>query len=135
MEDFVLDITWGQRVSICNLFRTVGALPEMHTSRIMRTILIEGVSAQDLAVNGIDRGIYGNYTIPQKNENRPSSVTLNEEALRAFAGFISDLSDKEQVHIVHESVFTSVMNKYKELTENEGEGEGEEEGEQGEGGE
>lgn len=131
MEDFVLDITWGQRVSICNLFRTVGSLPEMHTSRIMRNLLIEGVSAQDLAVNGIERSVFGNYTIPTKNEKRPSSVTLNEEALRAFAGFIRDLSDKEQVHIVHESVFTSVMNKYKELTENEGE----DEGEQGEGGE
>lgn len=127
MENFVLDITWGQRVSICNLFRTVGSLPEMHTSRIMRTILIEGASAQDLSANGIDRGVNGNYTIPQKNENRASSVTLNEEALRAFAGFISDLSDKKQVHIVHESVFTAVMNKFKELTENEGGDEGEQE--------
>ena len=129
MEDFLLDITWGQRVSICNLFRTVGSLPEMHTSRIMRTILIEGASAQDLSTNGIERGVNGNYTIPTKNENRASSVTLNEEALRAFAGFISDLSEKKQGHIVHESVFTAVMNKFKELTENGDDGEQEEGGE------
>lgn len=119
MEDFILPITWGDRVSICNLFQTVGSLEEMQISRMMRTILIEGEPASELQKNGIQRFSTGTYYIAEKNENRESSVTLNEVELRAFASFIKDLSDKRQVHIVHEDVFSAVMEKFNAITKGE----------------
>lgn len=110
--EYNFNITWGQRVHVCNMFPTVGTLRDMHISRVMRNILIEAVEASDLSQNGITKNELGKYVIPQKNENRPSSITLDEDSLKLFYDFIQDLSQKKQVSIDFESIFTSVVNTY-----------------------
>ena len=82
--EHTLNITWGQRVNICNLFQTIGTLHDMHISRVIRGVLVENESAQVLATNGIEKNEIGMWTIPTKNENRPSSITLDDEALKLF---------------------------------------------------
>lgn len=114
MANFELSITWGQRVKIFNLFPVVGTLSEMHVSNIMRNVMLGSATAQDLSTNGITLNGLGLYTIPEKNENRPSSITMNEDEIDLFASFILNLSDKRQVHLVHEDVFSRVVEQYKE---------------------
>lgn len=114
MANFELSITWGQRVKIYNLFPVVGTLAEMHVSNIMRNVMLGSATAQDLSTNGITLNGLGLYTIPEKNENRPSSITMNEDEIDLFASFILNLSDKRQVHLVHEDVFSRVIEQYNE---------------------
>lgn len=114
MANFDLTITWGQRVKIYNLFPVVGTLTEMHVSNIMRNVMLGSATAQDLATNGITLNGLGMYTIPEKNENRPSSITMNENEIDLFASFILNLSDKRQVHLAHEDVFSRVIEQYNE---------------------
>lgn len=114
MANFELSITWGQRVKIYNLFPVVGTLSEMHVSNIMRNVMLGSATAQDLSTNGITLNGLGLYTIPEKNENRPSSITMNEDEIDLFASFILNLSDKRQVHLVHEDVFSRVIEQYNE---------------------
>lgn len=114
MANFDLTITWGQRVKIYNLFPVVGTLAEMHVSNIMRNVMLGSATAQDLSTNGITLNGLGMYTIPEKNENRPSSITMNENEIDLFASFILNLSDKRQVHLAHEDVFSRVIAQYNE---------------------
>lgn len=76
--------------------------------------MLGSATAQDLSTNGITLNGLGLYTIPEKNENRPSSITMNEDEIDLFASFILNLSDKRQVHLVHEDVFSRVVEQYKE---------------------
>ena len=115
MANFDLSITWGQRVKIYNLFPVVGTLSEMHVSNIMRNVLMGSATANDLAEHGITLNGLGLYTIPAKNENRQSSIIMNESEIDLFASFILNLSDKRQVHLAHEDVFARVIDKYNEI--------------------
>lgn len=103
-----VEITWGQRVHICNYFPKVGTLREMHISRIMRGLLIENASAQDLATNGIVLNELGVYEIPAKNENRSSSISVDDEALDMFHEFIDNMSAQRLVPVNFETVFTKI---------------------------
>ena len=115
--DYTLDITWGQRVHICNMFPTVGTLHDMHISHVMRDILIEAVDAATLATNGITKNELGEYTLPEKNENRPSEITLNDASLKLFYEFVQYLSSKRIVQLAYESIFTLVVETYEESQE------------------
>ncbi len=103
-----VSITWGQRVHICNYFPKVGTLREMHISRVMRGLLIENASAQDLATNGIVLNELGVYEIPAKNENRSSSISVDDEALDMFHEFIDNMSAQRLVPLNFETVFTEI---------------------------
>lgn len=115
--EYTLNITWGQRVHICNMFPTIGTLHDMHISHIMRNILIESVDAATLAQNGITKNELGKYSLPEKNENRPSDITLDDNSLKLFYEFIENLSSKKQVQLAFESIFTLVVNTYEESQE------------------
>lgn len=115
--EYTLNITWGQRVHICNMFPTIGTLHDMHISHIMRDILIEAVDASVLAQNGITKNELGKYSLPEKNENRPSDITLNDNSLKLFYEFIENLSSKKQVQLAFESIFTLVVKTYEESQE------------------
>ena len=99
------------------MFPTVGTLHDMHISHVMRDILIEAVDAATLATNGITKNELGEYTLPAKNENRPSEITLNDESLKLFYEFIENLSNKKQVQLAYESIFTLVVETYEESQE------------------
>ena len=115
--DYTLNITWGQRVHICNMFPTVGTLHDMHISHVMRDILIEAVDPAVLAQNGITKNELGEYTLPEKNEKRPSEITLNDNSLKLFYEFVQDLSSKRIVQLAYESIFTLVVETYEESQE------------------
>lgn len=115
--DYTLNITYGQRVHLCNQFPTVGTLHAMQISHVMRNILIEAVDAATLSQNGITKDELGVYIIPAKNENRPSEITLNDASLKLFYEFIDDLDKKANVYLQFESIFTLVVEKYKESQE------------------
>lgn len=115
--EYTLNITWGQRVHICNMFPTIGSLHDMHISHIMRDILIESVDAATLSQNGITKNELGKYSLPEKNENRPSDITLDDNSLKLFYEFIENLSSKKQVQLAFESIFTLVVNTYEESQE------------------
>jgi len=112
--EHTLNITWGQRVNICNLFQTIGTLHDMHISRVIRGVLVENESAQVLATNGIEKNEIGMWTIPTKNENRPSSITLDDEALKLFYEFVEDLSEKRCIQLEFEPFFSLVVETYEE---------------------
>lgn len=109
MENFELPIKWGMRVKICNLFPLVGTLQEMHTSRIMRNLLVAGESENELSKQGITLLESGLYDIAEKNEGRDSSITMNLETLSLFKSFINRLSEAKQIHISCEETFSNVM--------------------------
>lgn len=115
--EYTLNITWGQRVHICNMFPTIGTLHDMHISHIMRDILIEAVDASVLAQNGITKNELGKYSLPEKNEKRPSDITLDDNSLKLFYEFIENLSSKKQVQLAFESIFTLVVKTYEESQE------------------
>lgn len=117
--DYTLNITWGQRVHICNMFPIMGSLHEMQISHVMRNILIEAVDASVLAQNGITKNELGNYEIPAKNENRPSEITLNDKSLKLFYDFVEYLSAKKQVPLSFEPIFTLIVETYEESQETE----------------
>lgn len=118
--EYTLNITWGQRVHICNMFPTVGTLHDMHISRVIRGVLVENESAQVLANLGIVKNEVGMYTIPTKNENRPNdahSITLNDESLKLFYEFVQNLSNKHCVQLEFEPFFSKVVDTYEESQE------------------
>lgn len=115
--EYTLNITWGQRVHLCNMFPTIGTLHDMHISHIMRDILIEAVDASVLAQNGITKNELGKYSLPEKNEKRPSDLTLDDNSLKLFYEFIENLSTKKQVQLAFESIFTLVVKTYEESQE------------------
>lgn len=115
--DYTLNITWGQRVHICNMFPILGSLHEMQISHVMRNILIEAVDAAILAQNGITKNELGNYELPSKNENRPSEITLDDKSLKLFYDFVEYLSAKKQVPLSFEPIFTLVVETYEESQE------------------
>lgn len=118
--DYTLNINWGQRVKICNLFPTIGTLHDMHISRVIRGVLVENESAQVLANLGIVKNEVGMYTIPTKNENRPNdahSITLNDESLKLFYEFVQNLSNKHCVQLEFEPFFSNVVETYEESQE------------------
>lgn len=115
--EYTLNITWGQRVHLCNQFPIVGTLHDMQISHVMRNILIEAVDAATLAQNGITKDELGVYTIPAKNENRPSEITLNDASLKLFYEFIDDLDKKAKVYLQFESIFTLVVETYEDSLE------------------
>lgn len=117
--DYTLNITWGQRVHICNMFPILGSLHEMQISHVMRNILIEAVDAAILAQNGITKNELGNYELPSKNENRPSEITLDDKSLKLFYDFVEYLSEKKQVPLSFEPIFTLVVETYEESQETE----------------
>lgn len=115
--EYTLNINWGQRVNICNLFPTIGTLHDMHISRVIRGVLVENESAQVLSSLGIVKNEVGMYTIPAKNENRPNdahSITLNDESLKLFYEFVQDLSNKRCVQLEFEPFFSEVVDTYEE---------------------
>lgn len=114
MDNFELQIKWGMRVKICNLFPLVGTLQEMHTSRIMRNLLVEGEDARVLSTNGITLLESGLYDIAKKNEDRDSSITMNLETLSLFKSFINQLSNSRQIHISYEETFSNVMSLWEQ---------------------
>lgn len=113
-----VSITWGQRVHICNYFPKVGTLREMHISRVMRGILVDNASAQELSQNGIVLNELGIYEIPTKNENRPSSISVDDEALDMFHEFIENMSAKRLVPLNFETVFTEIETLWEEHHDN-----------------
>lgn len=120
--DYTLNINWGQRVKICNLFPTIGTLHDMLISRVIRGVLVENESAQVLANLGIVKNEVGMYTIPTKNENRPNdahSITLNDESLKLFYEFVQNLSNKHCVQLEFEPFFSKVVDTYEESQETE----------------
>lgn len=114
MDNFELPIKWGMRVKICNLFPLVGTLQEMHTSRIMRNLLVAGEDAKVLSTNGITLLESGLYDIAKKNEDRDSSITMNLETLSLFKSFIYRLSEAKQIHISCEETFSNVMSLWEQ---------------------
>lgn len=128
--EYTLNINWGQRVNICNLFPTIGTLHDMHISRVIRGVLVENESAQVLANLGIVKNEVGLYTIPTKNENRPNdahSITLNDESLKLFYEFVQNLSNKRCVQLEFEPFFSEVVETYEESQQTESEPEDSEE--------
>lgn len=122
--EHTFNITWGQRVHICNLFPTLGSLYDMHVSHIMRGILIESVDAKVLANNGIVKDELGIYIIVEKNEGRASEITLDDESLAMFYEFVKDLDAKRQVPIAFEGIFNTIVETYESTTHDPREGEG-----------
>ena len=128
--DYTLNINWGQRVNMCNLFPTIGTLHDMHISRVIRGVLVENESAQVLANMGIVKNEVGMYTIPAKNENRPNdahSITLNDESLKLFYEFVQNLSNNRCVQLEFEPFFSEVVETYEESKQTESEPEDSEE--------
>ena len=128
--DYTLNINWGQRVNMCNLFPTIGTLHDMHISRVIRGVLVENESAQVLANMGIVKNEVGMYTIPAKNENRPNdahSITLNDESLKLFYEFVQNLSNNRCVQLEFEPFFSEVVETYEESQQTESEPEDSEE--------
>lgn len=120
--DYTLNVNWGQRVNICNLFPTIGTLHDMHISRVIRGVLVENESAQVLANMGIVKNEVGMYTIPAKNENRPNdahSITLNDESLKLFYEFVQNLSNNRCVQLEFEPFFSEVVETYEESQQTE----------------
>lgn len=117
--DYTFNITWGQRVHLCNQFPIVGTLHEMQISHVMRNILIEAVDAATLSKNGITKDELGVYTIPANKESRASEITLNDASLKLFYEFIDDLDKKANVYIQFESIFTLVVETYEDSQETE----------------
>ena len=107
-KEFNLPITWGDRVSICNLFPQVGSLEEMRESQIMRGILVENETEKELALNGIEKDKHGMWTIPTENERKESQITLDKKTSRLLTKFIRKLSNKGQIDIAHEKVLSSI---------------------------
>lgn len=128
--DYTLNINWGQRVKICNLFPTIGTLHDMHISRLIRGVLVENESEQVLANMGIVKNEVGMYTIPAKNENRPNdahSITLNDESLKLFYEFVQNLSNNRCVQLEFEPFFSKVVETYEDSQQTESEPEDSEE--------
>lgn len=120
--EYTLNINWGQRVNICNLFPTIGTLHDMHISRVIRGVLVENESAQVLANLGIVKNEVEMYTIPAKNENRPNdahSITLNDESLKLFYEFVQNLSNKRCVQLEFEPFFSNVVETYEDSQQTE----------------
>lgn len=115
--DYTFNITWGQRVHLCNQFPIVGTLHEMQISHVMRNILIEAVDAATLSKNGITKDELGVYTIPANKEIRPSEITLNDASLKLFYEFIDDLDKKAKVYLQFESIFTLIVETYEDSLE------------------
>lgn len=114
-KEYNLSITWGDRVSICNLLPQIGSLEEMRKSQIMRGILVENETENELTLNGIEKGDSGMWTISPENKEKESQITLDRETTRLFARFIRRLSNKGQIHIEHEKALSSISTWIKSI--------------------
>lgn len=113
-------ITWGQRVHMCNAMPMIGSITEMRTSRIVRYALMDSATEQELAVNGISKNELGEWTIPAKNEGRPSEITLDDQAVNLFSLHILSMSRNKQIPYEWEQVFSAILalsNEAQEVTQ------------------
>lgn len=115
-----INIKWGKRCNIANMFPTIGTLEEMHRSLVIRGILVEKIDAKDMSTHGITQNPLGKWETAKPE--RDSEITLEDEDVLLFASFINDLSSRRQVPMAFADVFTDVVNIAKEITPAEEEG-------------
>lgn len=116
--DHTISIKWGKRVNIANMFPTIGSLEEMNRSRVIRGILVENVSAQDMATHGITQNALGKWETAKPE--RDSEIELNDEAVEMFASFINNLSERKQVPMIFSDVFSQIVDLSKDNAQTEG---------------
>lgn len=104
------------------MFPTIGTLEEMNRSLVIRGILVENISAQEMSEHGITQNALGKWETAKPQ--RDSEITLKDEDVLLFASFIDDLSSRRQVPMSFADVFTAVVNIAKEITTAEAEEEG-----------
>lgn len=108
-----INIKWGKRCNIANMFPTIGTLEDMHRSLVIRGILVDNIGAQAMAEHGITQNALGKWETAKPQ--RDSEFELEDEEVILFASFIEDLSAKKQIPMVFADVFTTIVNIAKEI--------------------
>lgn len=97
------------RCRFYNMQPQYGDLETARESRIIRYELIDKLSTDQLVSRGISMNELGQYQVTAEKENDETDMTLSNESLEAFKGYINKQSNKKMVYYADEPLFSSIL--------------------------
>jgi len=109
MTEIKIQISNSDRVRFYNMQPQYGDLETARESRIIRYELIDKLSVEQLVSRGISQNELGQYQVTSEKENEKTDMTLSNESLEAFKGYINTQSNKKMVYYADEPLFSSIL--------------------------
>lgn len=97
------------RCRFYNMQPQYGDLETARESRIIRYELIDKLSIEQLVSRGISMNELGQYQVTAEKENEETDMTLSNESLEAFKGYINTQSNKKMIYYADEPLFSSIL--------------------------
>ena len=101
-----------KNIDRCRFYNTqpqYGDLETARESRIIRYELIDKLSVEQLVSRGISKNELGQYQVTSEKENEETDMTLSNESLEAFKGYINTQSNKKMIYYADEPLFSSIL--------------------------
>ena len=97
------------RCRFYNMQPQYGDLKTARESRIIRYELIDKLSAEQLQNRGISVNALGQYEVTQEQADNETDMTLSNESLSVWKGFINKTSAKGLVYYKDEPLFSAIL--------------------------
>lgn len=97
------------RCRFYNMQPQYGDLETARESRIIRYELIDKLSVEQLMSRGISINAMGQYQVTDEKKNEETDMTLSNESLEVFKGYINKQSNKKMIYYADEPIFSSIL--------------------------
>ena len=104
------------RCRFYNMQPQYGDLETARESRIIRYELIDKLSPEQLQNRGISVNAMGQYEVTPEQANNETDMTLSNESLSVWKGYINKTSAKGLIYYADEPLFSQIL----EMEEEEG---------------
>lgn len=97
------------RCRFYNMQPQYGDLETARESRIIRYELIDKLSNEQLLSRGITINAMGQYQVTDEKKNEETDMTLSNESIEVFKGYINKQSVKKMIYYADEPIFSSIL--------------------------
>lgn len=97
------------RCRFYNMQPQYGDLETARESRIIRYELIDKLSAEQLQNRGISVNALGQYEVTPEQADNETDMTLSNESLSVWKGYINKQSNKKMIYYADEPLFSSIL--------------------------